>query len=60
MITLPGSDQDSYCAARIRNTITTAMPRARPEVPAERFSWNDAPLQSRLKPAGSASRAIDI
>src|ERR1051325_2528152 len=34
-----GSDHFSYCAARIRNTMTTARPSARPEVPAERFSW---------------------
>ena len=35
--------------------MTTAMPSASPEVPAERFSWNDAPLQSRLKPGGAGS-----
>ena len=34
-----GSDHFSYCAARIRNTITTASMSAMPEVPAERFSW---------------------
>ncbi len=53
-----GSDHFSYCAARIRNTITTARPSARPEVPAERFSWNDAPPQSKLNSGGSVSRAI--
>jgi len=37
-----GSDHFSYCAARIRNTITAARPSARPEVPL------DLPLQAVL------------
>jgi hypothetical protein len=34
-----GSDHFSYCAARIRNTMTAARPSARPEVPLDFFSW---------------------
>ena len=57
-ITASGSDQRSYCAARIRNTMSAASPSARIEVPPERFSWNEAPPQSKLNSGGSVSRAI--
>ena len=34
-----GSDQRSYCAARIRNTMITASTSEKPDAPPERFSW---------------------
>ena len=37
--TANGSDQRSYCAARIRNTMITASARAKVDAPLERFSW---------------------
>ena len=37
--------------------MTTARPSASPEVPAERFSWYEAPPQSKLKSGGSALAA---
>ncbi len=37
--TLNGSDQLSYCAARIRNTQTRAKMNTTPAVPAAAFSW---------------------
>jgi len=53
-----GSDQRSYCAARIRNTITTARPSAKPAAPLDFFSWYDVPPQSKLNSAGITSLAI--
>jgi hypothetical protein len=44
--TLSGSDHFSYCADRIKNTISAPSTSASPEVPDERFSWYDAPPQS--------------
>src|SRR6266513_2436804 len=41
-----GSDHFSYCAARIRNTISAASASAMPAVPLDLFSWNEAPPQS--------------
>ena len=54
-ITDSGSDHFSYCAARIRNTMSAASASAIIDVPPERFSWNDAPLQSKRKSGGSTS-----
>jgi hypothetical protein len=42
----------------MRNTMSAARPSAITEVPPERFSWNDAPPQSKLNSGGSVSRAI--
>ena len=44
-----GSDHFSYCAARIRNTISAPSASTSTEVPPDLFSWYEAPLQSRLK-----------
>src|SRR6185436_14952518 len=56
--TLNGSDHFSYCAERMRNTINAPSTSASPDVPEERFSWYDAPPQSKLKSGGSTSRAM--
>jgi hypothetical protein len=53
-----GSDHFSYCAARIRKTITTASPSAKVEAPLDFFSWYEEPPQSKLKSGGSTSLAI--
>ena len=45
-ITDSGSDQRSYSAARIKNTMITARPKAIPVVPELRFSWNAEPVHS--------------
>jgi hypothetical protein len=50
-----GSDHFSYCAARIRKTMTTRQPSAKVDAPLDFFSWYDAPPQSKLKSGGSTS-----
>src|SRR5262252_1824376 len=57
-ITDSGSDQRSYCADRIRNTISAPSTSARFDVPELRFSWYDAPPQSKLKSGGNTSLAM--
>ena len=38
--------------------MSAASPSASIEVPPERFSWNEAPPQSKVNSGGSVSRAI--
>jgi hypothetical protein len=54
--TLKGSDQLSYWAARIRNTITTASTNTAAP-PAAFFSWYDIAFHAYPISAGSTSRA---
>src|SRR5258706_14559285 len=56
-ITESGSDQRSYCAARMRNAMKAPATSAMIEVPPDFFSWKDAPLQSKLKSDGSTLAA---
>ena len=46
MITASGSDQRSYCAARIRKTIRMPKPKAMAEAVPVRFSWKACPVQA--------------
>ncbi len=45
--TATGSDQRSYCAARIRNTMNKATTKAMIDALPVRFSWNACPVQAR-------------
>ena len=45
-ITASGKDHFSYCAARIRNTMTMPKPKATAEVVPVRFSWKAWPVQA--------------
>ena len=58
IITDRGSDHFSYCAARMRKAMSAPSPRASTDVPPERFSWNEAPLQSSENSGGSTSLAM--
>ena len=44
--TAKGSDQRSYCAARIRNTMISANPKANVEALPTRLSWKACPAHS--------------
>src|SRR5690242_7211264 len=57
-ITDSGSDHFSYCAERMRKAISAPSTSASTEVPDARFSWYDAPPQSKLKSLGSTSFAM--
>ncbi|MNT62168.1 hypothetical protein D3C72_1998620 [compost metagenome] len=43
-----GSVQRSYCAARIRNTITSAITNTVDEAPPVDCSWNAEPVHARV------------
>ena len=54
---IPYTDRLSYCAARIRNTKTSAITNTRPPLPSAAFSWYDIAFQAMDVSGGSTSAA---